>query len=368
MSIRADGLAGEAGDEPAAVGEQHRVGDLQPLDPARVGLLQRGLDDRRADDREVPGPALHERPLGERLGERVGVRPAERPCALAPALDELAPHPAVAAPLRPLADVQRAGGSELLLGVGDEALLLLGKARLGLQLAAPLLRDGELGVEVDPRLRRPAAVRALEHEPGALAGGVRGGDVEEVDVVAAGLAQRVGETAGAEDVELEDVVQRLLEGDGRGAVDGDVGAGELLGVEAAEALGGEVRGQRTQAAGGQRLVGQPTGERLARQDLLHEPLVGRVVVGRAQEQRDRPGARDLSQPGRQDGLAEEPGGACEQQLRVGESYGDALGHGGAHGAGRPGSGPGGTLPASACAGTRRDRSFIAPLTVTWRRR
>ena len=196
--------------------------------------------------------------------------------------------------------------------------------------------------QVDPRLRRAAAVGALEHEPGALAGGVGGGDVEEVDVVAAGLAQRVGEAAGAEHVELEDVVQRLLEGHRRGAVDGDVGARELLGVEAAEALGGEVGGQRAQAAGGERLVGQPAGERLAREDLLHEPLMRGVVVGRAQQQRDRPGARDLAQPGRQDGLAEEPGGAREQQLRVGEPYGDALGHGGAHRGGAAGvrSGPG----------------------------
>ena len=173
----------------------------------------------------------------------------------------------------------------------------------------------------------PAAVRALEHEPRPLARGVGGGDVQEVDVVAARLAQRVRQPARAEDVELQDVVQGLLEGDGRGAVDHDVGAGEQLRIQSAEPLGGQIGGQGAQAAGGERLVGESSGERLARQDLVDHALLGGVVVGRAEQQRDGAGALDLAQPRCEDGLAQEAGGAREQQLRIGEPCGDAVGHG-----------------------------------------
>ncbi len=91
-------VGGEAaGDDPGAVAEQDRVGDLQRLHPARVGRGERGLDDRRAHDRQLPRLGGDQPALAHRLRERVGVAPAERPGALAAALDELLVDPAVRA-------------------------------------------------------------------------------------------------------------------------------------------------------------------------------------------------------------------------------------------------------------------------------
>ena len=45
------GVAGQVGEAAGGVGEDQRVGDLDPLQPARARLLEGRLDDRRPHDR-----------------------------------------------------------------------------------------------------------------------------------------------------------------------------------------------------------------------------------------------------------------------------------------------------------------------------
>ena len=94
--------------------------------------------------------------------------------AFAAALDELVADPLVAQHLGARAGRGAAGRADRALGLLDEAVLVHRQARLGLDVAAPGAGGVELGVEVQPRLGRRGAGRALEHEAGALAGGVGG--------------------------------------------------------------------------------------------------------------------------------------------------------------------------------------------------
>ena len=276
MSIRAERLAGEAGDEPSAVGEQDRVGHLQPLDPAGVGLLERGLDDRRAHDREVPGPALA-RARARRAPWRACRCPTSRALARAGGRAPRARSTSSRGGPTPRAG-RRAGAP-----AGPSSSWASATKRF----CCSGRRDWDSSSRRHSFATASSASRSTQGSDVPLPYGrsstrpVRWPAAYAVETwtkwTSSQPASRSAsdQTARAEHVQLEDVVQRLLEGDGRRAVDRDVGAGELLRVAAAEAVGGEVRGERTQAAGGQRLVGQPAGERLARQDLLHEPLVRR---------------------------------------------------------------------------------------------
>jgi HAMP domain-containing protein len=68
----------EVGQLAAAVGEDDRVGHLEALDPARVRVDERRLDDGGAHDRDPEVAAeVGDDPLRERLGEGVDVRPAQ---------------------------------------------------------------------------------------------------------------------------------------------------------------------------------------------------------------------------------------------------------------------------------------------------
>ena len=258
--------------------------------------MQRGLDDRRADDRQLPRVGRDQRALADRLAERVGVAPAERAGALAAALDELVADPLVAQDLRPRAGGRAARGADGALGLLDEAVLVDRQPRLGLDVAAPGARGVELGVEVQPGLAGRGARRLLEHQAGALARGVGGADVDEVRV-AAGLAQRFEQARRALAVELERLVQRLLEGDARGAVDDDVDVAGQVEVVVAEV-----------AADGLDVGAVEALERGGGEDLVLEPVVGVA----AQQDRDRRLGQLADDLG-QHGLADEPGGAGQQQ-------------------------------------------------------
>ena len=76
MSIRFAAVPGQVGEAAGRVGEDQRVGDLDPLEPARPRLLQGGLDDRRPHDRRPRAAPVGQQPFAERLAERVGVGPA----------------------------------------------------------------------------------------------------------------------------------------------------------------------------------------------------------------------------------------------------------------------------------------------------
>jgi hypothetical protein len=185
----------------------------------------------------------------------------------------------------------------------DEAVLVDGEARLGLDVAAPGSRGVELGVEVQPRFARRGPARALEHEAGALARGVGGRDVDEVGV-AAGFAKRVEEARRALAVELQRLVERILEGDRRGAVDDDVDV-----VDPLEPVVAEVARDRFDRAAVEAL------ERRAREHLVLQALL-RVIA--AQQHRDG-GVGQLADDLREHGLADEPGGTGEQQRLAGET-------------------------------------------------
>ena len=91
MSTIPSGMPGNSGICPEPVRADDRVGHLEAVDPPRRRVQERGLDDRRPDDRErqllLGGELLH-RALAHRLRERVDVRPSEGPSALPPVLDE----------------------------------------------------------------------------------------------------------------------------------------------------------------------------------------------------------------------------------------------------------------------------------------
>ena len=256
-------VGGEAaGDEAGAVAEQDRVGDLQRLHPAGVRPVQRGLHDRGADDRQRARVFGDQAALAHRLRQCVGVRPAERSGALAAALGELFLHPDLAQLLGAGADRRSAGRADGALGLLDEAVLVQREARLGLDVAPPGARGVQLGLDVQVGLRRRGAGRALEHEPGALARGVRGRDVDDVGV-AAGLAQRVQQPRGALAVELERLVERQLERDRGGAVDDDVDVADAL-----EPVVSEIAAHGLHAAAVEALA------RVARQHLVAQAPLG----------------------------------------------------------------------------------------------
>ena len=85
------GDAGELTQQAARVRHDDRLRHAEAADPARAGLGDGGLNDRRAHegDGHPALPLLDECPLAERLGEGVGVRPARGtalvPCPPAPA-------------------------------------------------------------------------------------------------------------------------------------------------------------------------------------------------------------------------------------------------------------------------------------------
>src|SRR6201999_1257064 len=121
--------------------------------------------------------------------------PAERAGALSPAHHQLLADPLLAQPLGSLPGRRGARGPDGALGVADELVLEVREPRLGLDVAPPGSGRVQLGLEVEVRLARGGAAGTLEHEPGALAGGVGRRDVDEVRVVAR-LAQRLQQARG----------------------------------------------------------------------------------------------------------------------------------------------------------------------------
>ena len=193
--------------------------------------MQGRLDDRRPHDRRPRRPRRDQQPFAERLAERVGVGPA---------LDQGPPPPAPREPFEQPAAAQllgSLGGVEALAHRGVPGRRL-GEAR-GLRLGPRLLLGGlaplarfaqhQVGVEVGDRV----VGEAVLGDPAALAiGDVGGRDVDEVGL-RAGPAQALEQAGGAEGVELQGLVEGLLEGDGRGAVDDgvDPGPGRVVAAE-----------------------------------------------------------------------------------------------------------------------------------------
>ena len=89
---RALGHAGELLQQPAGVAEDDRLGHAEAADPTGERLGQRGLDDRRPNDRDRHVALdLGQRLLAERLRVGVGIGPADAGGARPAGLDELGP-------------------------------------------------------------------------------------------------------------------------------------------------------------------------------------------------------------------------------------------------------------------------------------
>src|ERR671919_824736 len=77
------GSTGKVGKRTATESEDDGLGHPEALDPSRIWVFERALDDRRPDDRQrsITGE-LQKSHLGERLGERVHIRPSKAAGAL----------------------------------------------------------------------------------------------------------------------------------------------------------------------------------------------------------------------------------------------------------------------------------------------
>ena len=219
------GGARELGQLAAAVGEDQRLGHLEALDPAHVGLLEGGLDDARPHDRDgaaLPGVGLDD-PLAERLGEGVAVGPAEAARPLGAEPDQLVLHPLLALLLGGGGGGEQPGPAVLLLRLRPLVGEALAAARLVVDPLALRQPPRQLGLDVDLVRHRP-----LGDDAAPSAGDVGGGDVHVVHLAVAGLADLLDprqQAAGADHVGDERLVDRRVERHVARAVHDGVGVG-----------------------------------------------------------------------------------------------------------------------------------------------
>ncbi len=206
------------------------IGHPQPVEPARRGLREARLDDRRADDRQRHVAAAPQHDLfAERLGVGVGVVPAPLAGQLHALLDELVQDPPPAQVLdRLAARLARAAAAAAAL---DQRLDELAP---DFGAVPPLADAGDDPLDADQVLvgiaepargerilgARRGVVDRLRNRLIARAAHVRGRDVDQRGVVA--LGGELCHAAGPARVERQCVVQRRVEGDDRGAVDDEV--------------------------------------------------------------------------------------------------------------------------------------------------
>ena len=168
--------AGELVEQTAGVGDQYRLGHPEPPDPARLRFSERGLDDRRADDRHRHRALdVGECLLAEGLGERVGIGPADAGGACPTCFDQLVLDPLLAQLLGLRGERRGARGAEFGAGFLAERFELLAAAArcvgvgsqpaAGLHLVAPIDADVERSVadellwRVAPSVARDVAGR-----------------------------------------------------------------------------------------------------------------------------------------------------------------------------------------------------------------
>ena len=317
----------ELGDRAPPVGQDDRLRHLEALDPPRIRVRESAFDDRRTHDRQRHTMGCRELlggPLGQRLGERVDVRPAERLGAGPAVLDQSPIDPGRA----PLLRVRRhdAGARPGVLGAGllQEAVQQLGPA--GRVLGQPAGGHGRLGLglPVDPMGQRP-----FVNDPLGDPGDVRRRDVDQVRAASTGQYGFV-QPAGPQHVDLERMVDRRVEGDGRRAVEDQVEVpGQLREVAGHVAL--EDRDPFRQD-GVEAFLADPApelAEGIARHDLPDPGLGGAPVP--APDQHDHPRVREVRAQPLQQGGAQEAGDAGDQDVAARQAGADvdrARGRGG----------------------------------------
>ena len=221
-SITPSGSAGEILQQPAAIGDDHRLGHPEAADPARERFHQGRLDDRRPHNGHPHRPpALHQRPFAERLGVGVGVGPAQ---GLGPGpaqFHQPVVDPALAQTLRPRGEERGARRPQFGVGLAGEALEQLGTAALGVGVGPGPPGAGHLGPPVQVHREGGVGQESLRGRPPAVAGHVGGGHRHQVGG-RPGLGQHLHHPPGAEEVHLHGRVEGDVEGDGGGGVDDHV--------------------------------------------------------------------------------------------------------------------------------------------------
>ncbi len=327
-----DGPLGDAGElleQAAAVADDDGLGHAEAPDPARAGLGQGGLDDRRPHDRHRQvAPLLEQRPLAQGLGVGVGVGPAQRGGPGPADLHHPLPHPALAAGLGLGRQRRRAGRAQLAPGLLAEAGQRLGPAALGLGVAPGLAGALDLAAPVHVHEERAVVHRLLGRRAPAVAGHVAGRHRHQVGTHAQ-LVEREGHARGPEQVDLDRGVERRVERHRRGRVDHDVASRQRRPprVVEPEAVGAHVAGDDRHPAlhhlvegGRAQLVAQAV-EGVVAEDLAPRPLEHRRALPRAHQQHQLAAGHRAQQPLDQRG-AQEAGPTGDGDAAAVECLGD----------------------------------------------
>ena len=213
----------EVGQLSSAVGDDQRLGHLQAKDPPGLGIGQAALRDTRPHDgqRHLP-TAFDQQLLAHGFGKGVYIVPAVCPGPAHPLLDQLPFDPPPAAVLYQLGQplFRKPAAVILCQYLPPEFLLLLGALRLRADLLAMRLAVGDLGLWVERLAGRlvlhylaDIAVQGqglFENGSGTATAHVRGRNVDENRLLAA-LKGELQQFLGAQRVELNGAVQRLVE-------------------------------------------------------------------------------------------------------------------------------------------------------------
>ena len=171
---------GEVRDLAPGVAEDDRLGHLEAVEPARLGLAPGALDDGRPHDRqlEVAGLGQH-RPLGQRLGEVVDVVPAQRPGPRDAVGDQLLLDPVEAAAFGVAGDLGPPAGRRAFGAWAGSNRRRSGSRTHQLDAVAGGVEVGQLLAPVELRPLGQLAGEQLRHQAAAGAADVGRRDVHE---------------------------------------------------------------------------------------------------------------------------------------------------------------------------------------------
>ena len=281
-------------------------------------MHQRALDDRRANDRQrqvLEVRELLDGPFAHRLRERVDVGPSERAGARPAVVREALRHPVLAPLLGVLGHRHRAGAGVFLRRLVHEVVEHLRAPGLGLHVAPRLQGELALRPPVHPVVQRVLGDDALG-DPGD----VRRRDVHQARARPA-LDHAPVQVHGAEQVGLEPLVDRRVERDRRGGVDGDVDVAGELG-HAAREVAVHDRDPLVQE-GAQSVLADPPAQHVERglaEQVLHASARRRTRL-RA-DQQDDPALGHVAEQPLEDHLSEEAGDAGQQDRLAREAIDD----------------------------------------------
>ena len=333
------GHAGELPQQAPGVGDDDRLRHAEASDPARAGLGERRLDDRRPDDGHGEGVAelRDECPLSQCLRIGIGVGPPERLGSGLAHLDHLLLDPVLPQSFRPLGQQMQAGAAQFPSGLLVEPGQAIGAAGLGLGVAALAAGGPDLGTPVHLHAEGVGVQQLLFGLTLVGSGHVSGGDRDEVDRAPAALL--LGELPGRhrgrrhprgpEEIDLDGSVEWRVEAHRCRRVDHDVAIGEFLEPVAveAEAVGSHVAGDRRYPRDHVGieplpvLLAEPV-EAVVLHDLLGGPLHGGGTAAGSDEEHDLT-VGDGPQEALDQGSPQEAGGTGDEEAFAGQGVADA---------------------------------------------